>query len=456
MFVAGAAVCFHVAYFTPLGFFIFGYVICLAQLARMGNVRFAFYAGFAAGVLCFAPQLWFFMGIFGGVAVALWGILAFWIALFVALACAAWRRLGPGKFVWLAPFLWMGLEYFRSELYYLRFTWLNVGYAMAGQRDIFIPFFIGVYGTGFLAAFAGACIAARKFKWPALVFAAAVVVLSLLLPGGSFLMPKPRTVKVVGVQMEFPSADEVIANLDKALAQHPEGELFVLSEYTFEAPVPQPVTDWCREKQRYLIIGATDPAPGGDYYDTAFVIGPDGNVVFKQAKSVPIQFFKDGLPAQEQRVWQSPWGRIGICICYDLSYTQVTDALMRQGARAIIVPAMDVERWGAHEHELNARVATVRAAEYDVPVFRIASSGISQLVDANGVEIARTPVGAEGAVISGEMVIRWSIFRMATPGDRYLAWVSVVVTAAFIIGIVIDGLLRFALRTGRREPVMEI
>ena len=49
-----------------------------------------------------------------------------------------------------SPFLWTGLEYFRSELYYLRFTWLNAGYAFADHVQA-VPFaWLGVYGVGFL------------------------------------------------------------------------------------------------------------------------------------------------------------------------------------------------------------------------------------------------------------------------------------------------------------------
>ena len=95
-----------------------------------------------------------------------------------------------------------------------------------------------------------------------------------------------------------------------------------------------------------------------------------------QERAHPV--FKDGLPAPEQKVWDSPWGKIGICICYDLSYTRVTDALVRQGAQMLIVPTMDVETWGQHQHELHARIAPVRAAEYGILIFRVASSGISQ------------------------------------------------------------------------------
>ena len=60
------------------------------------------------------------------------------------------RRVGP-KWGWLLiPFLWTGLEYFRSELYYLRFSWLNTGYAFAGAPWQGGFKLVGVYGVGFL------------------------------------------------------------------------------------------------------------------------------------------------------------------------------------------------------------------------------------------------------------------------------------------------------------------
>ena len=68
-------------------------------------------------------------------------------------------------------------------------------------------------------------------------------------------------------------------------------------------PVPPMVKQWCARRRRYLIAGAKEYLDPGEhqYYNTAVVIGPDGQEVFKQVKSVPIQFFKDGLPAPEQK-----------------------------------------------------------------------------------------------------------------------------------------------------------
>ena len=158
--------------------------------------------------------------------------------------------------------------------------------------------------------------------------------------------------------MEFPSENEVLLRLNDLIRSHPDAELVVLSEYTFDGPVPAAVRDWCRKNRRYLVVGGKDPAPGGNFYNTAFVIGPDGDIVFRQVKAVPIQFFKDGLPAPEQKLWDSPWGKIGICVCYDLSYTRVTDRLVKLGAEALIVPTMDVADWG----QAPARIARAHRA----------------------------------------------------------------------------------------------
>jgi apolipoprotein N-acyltransferase len=150
------------------------------------------------------------------------------------------------------------------------------------------------------------------------------------------------------------------------------------------------------------------------------------DIVFRQAKSVPIQFFRDGLPAPEQKVWDSPWGKIGICVCYDLSYTRVTDELVRQGAQLLIVPTMDVEYWGRHQHELHARVAPVRAAEYGLPIFRVCSSGISQAVSGSGNVIAQAPMPGNGQFLSAELRLP---ARGSLPLDRILAPVCVGLTA---------------------------
>jgi apolipoprotein N-acyltransferase len=425
LWLALAVACFHAAYtsiyFPAAGLLIFGYAYGLVRMTDQPTVRRAFYFGLATGFLCYAPQLFFFWQIFSVAAIVLWLVLAFWIGLFAAIVCGSIRRWGKVKAAWLIPIIWTGVEYFRSELYYLKFSWLNVGYAFHDPLGV-----IGMYGIGFLFfAIAAAYLVLR----PALVSASLfilIVFIAILWPAHSQTKPPGgRMLRIVGIQMEFPPKNVLPKLLNQAFAKDTNAPIFVLSEYTLDGPVPDSLKDWCREHSRYLIVGGEDPAGADNYYDTAFVVGTNGDIVFKQAKSVPIQFFKDGLPAQKQEVWNSPWGKIGICICYDLSYTRVTDELVRQGAQLLIVPTMDVEDWGRHQHELHSRVAPVLAAEYGIPIFRVASSGISQAVTGGGFVVAQTKIPGNGEIFSAQLRLP---MRGSLPLDRYLAPLCVALT----------------------------
>lgn len=428
LFMAGAVLCFYTAYWqNPFGLHlaIIGYVICLTQLSRLKTTRQSFYAGLVTGLLCIAPQLVCFWKIFGPGAIVLWTILALWIAAFTGMTHATLARFGPVWTAALVPFLWMGLEYFRSELYYLRFSWMNIGYTFGGdwlQLHIF-----GMYGMGFLAALCGAFFLVGG-KVAYIGVGASVL---LLVTAGPPDKPyrTPSQLHIAGVQMEFPAEADLPRALDSLLAEHPNADILVLSEYTLDGPVPNSLKDWCRRNHRYLVVGGKDPAPGDNYYDSAFVVGPDGEIVFRQGKSVPIQFFKDGLPAPRQALWDSPWGKIAFCVCYDLSYTRVTDRLIKLGAQMIIVPTMDVVDWGERQHELHALVAPVRATEYRVPIFRLSSSGISQAVDSHGVVTATAPFAGEGRHIFATVDLAE---HGSLPWDRRVAPGSVAITGAVL------------------------
>ncbi len=445
LWVALAVACFHAAYtslkFPAAGLFIFGYAYALIRLTDQPNVRRAFYFGLATGYLCFAPQTLFMWRIFGPLAPVLWLVLAFWIGLFTAIACGAIRRWGKVKAMWLIPVLWTGSEYFRSELYYLKFSWLNVGYLV---QDNFSANFLaqyGMYGIGFLVMLS--CVGVfylRAFdKKPLLLCLVWLVGFGLHtryqmthFPSWSSWLSGAESPSIVGIQMEFPPAGVIPKILNQALAKKTNAPIFVLSEYTLDGGVPDSLKDWCRTNSRYLVVGGKDVITNDVYYNTTFVVGTNGEIVFQQAKSVPIQFFKDGLPATNQGVWNSPWGKIGICICYDLSYTRVTDRLVEQGAQLIICPTMDVETWGRHQHELHSRVAPVRAAEYGVPIFRVASSGISQAVSGSGNVIQQTSMPGDGEIFSAQLRLPR---RGSLPLDRFLAPLCVGGTGITLIAL---------------------
>jgi apolipoprotein N-acyltransferase len=451
-----AVAAFHAGFlYAPLSWLVLVWLGCLFALRRTSCGRWAFYTGLAIGMGIYGPQLSFFWNIFGPAAIALWLVLAFWLALFLLLLHGVDRYWGATAAVALAPVLWLGTEFFRSELYYLRFSWFTAGSVLSPWLTPLLPW-LGVYGLGawliFLMSVAVRLVEDRHWHRQGAGRPLTSVAFFSLVFGLMFWMVTPALRKaysgpgggmpVAGVQLEFPKLPEVVDALNRAHAAEPKKvwekpELYLLSEYTFDGSVPEEILAWCREKQRWLVAGGKEPIAGGGFYNTAFVVSTNGEVVFKQAKSVPIQFFNDGVPAPEQRVWDSPWGKIGLAICYDLSYGRVVDRLIRQDARALLVPAMDTVAWGEHQHHLNARMTPIRAAEYGVPIFRVASSGISQLVETSGRVSAQLPFPGQGEVITGKL--GWlGRQRTSIPLDRYAAPVAVLATVVIMVWLGVE------------------
>ena len=427
-----AVIAFQAAHVWTVGWLTIPCAYALVELSRLPARRSVWYTVLMCGFLFYAPQLGFFWKIFGPGAAALWYVLAFWIALFAMLLRLVHNRFGEQWMLVLAPVLWTGFEYFRGELYYLRFTWLTFGMA---HGDPAVAHGLGVYFLGFLAMALASGVKAICKIGPAVTIG--TLGTQVLLAG--FLSPKttrsgkPETggLTVAGVQLEF-AEHNVLSCLDQLVAKFPDAQLLMLSEYTFDGPIPEPVRNWCRKHHRYLVAGGKETLGTTGYYNMAYVVDREGEIVHRQVKSVPIQFFQDGLPAPERKVWNSPWGPIGILICYDLSYTRVVDDFVRQGARALLVPTMDVINWGAHQHELHSRIAPMRAAEYGIPIFRVCSSGISQIATARGGIAASAPFPGQEEMLGGSFSMGGNA---ALPLDRTLAPLAVAPTGLVVLAL---------------------
>ena len=403
---------------------------CIVLLARLPTPRQAFYVGLLAGIAIYAPHLLFFWTIFGPRAMALWLVAGWPIAAFVLLLHLARNRLGETWAGWLTPVLWMGIEYFRSECYYLKFAWL-----LPGQVAAFLPGVrlerIGVYGLGFLYVSAAAMIVSRSRNIRLVGIPAAVLLATLMYVPALPPAPELGQLRVAGVQLEQAGNQRTADALDKLASAHPEAQILVLSEYSFGGPVPEVARDVARKHHRYLIAGGTKPLPHDQFYDMAYVIGPDGRDVFEQIKSVPVQLMADGLPAPQRRVWESPWGKIGIGICYDISYARVMDDFVRLGAQGLILPTMDDVSWGEYERRmLHGRLAPIRSAEYGIPIFGVWSSGVSQLIDRRGCVIATAGYPGQGEMIAGPFDLRGP---GSVPPDRLPALACTILTGLLIV-----------------------
>lgn len=113
------------------------------------------------------------------------------------------------------------------------------------------------------------------------------------------------------------------------------------------------VTAWtklAREHSGYICGGFCERA-GEGLHNTAVVVGPEGLLLhyrklhrFENEK-VAFRPGDLGLPVAHTR-----FGTIGVCVCYDLRFVEVTRALALKGANLILVPTawlpgFDQERW---------------------------------------------------------------------------------------------------------------
>lgn len=391
------------------------------------STRTAFYSGLAVGTAIAGMELSFFFTVFGPGALGLWMVLGVWFGLFT-LCSAVFRRKFPALGVWLLPTAWTGLEFFRSELYYLRFSWVTPGLALANGpwQDLLVLGQYGVSGLIFLLA-----VIVERRPIVGTMILGAICVLPTVLPAEiSSVQPVADSVVFAGIQLEHPPESEVPRRLKQVLDSVPDADVIVLSEYTFDGPVPDSVLEWCDDRNLYVVVGGKVNLPDGSFFNTTFVVGPSGTLVHQQAKAVPIQFFNDGLPAETQDIWDSPWGGIGFAVCYDMSYTRVMDRLVRGGAQAIINPTMDPIEWGLYEHRLHARIPVARATEYGIPVIRIASSGISVLADSAGNIRATGRYPGPGQIVSARIQLPKD---GRIPADRWLSWLCLAATGCALV-----------------------
>lgn len=87
----------------------------------------------------------------------------------------------------------------------------------------------------------------------------------------------------------------------------------------------------------------------GHVYNSAFVFNPDGHVLAKHQKlhlfDINVrggQAFRESdtlTPGDSITVFDTPFGKMGLCICFDARFPELFRAMVLQGARMILVPA---------------------------------------------------------------------------------------------------------------------
>lgn len=115
----------------------------------------------------------------------------------------------------------------------------------------------------------------------------------------------------------------------------------------------------------WLSAGSVPERDGDRIYNTAYVFDRSGNIAAKHRKihlfDVDIsggQYFResDVLSAgNEVTVFDTEFGRIGLCICFDIRFPELARLMAQKGARLILVPAAFNQTTGPAHWEISFR-----------------------------------------------------------------------------------------------------
>jgi len=126
---------------------------------------------------------------------------------------------------------------------------------------------------------------------------------------------------------------------------------------TIDGRSSEAISEVCRQTGAHAVVGFIEK-DGPDFYNAGMLVGPDGFIGDYRKVHLPFLGVDRFLtPGDKQfRVFELPFGRIGINICYDASFPEAARALKLLGAELIILPTnWPTGAWRTAEFIINAR-----------------------------------------------------------------------------------------------------
>lgn len=117
----------------------------------------------------------------------------------------------------------------------------------------------------------------------------------------------------------------------------------------FAGPAQRAMSQLARERGIYLIAGSLPELEGHRVYNTSFVYAPDGTCIARHRKihlfDIDVKggqrFMESEVlsPGREVTTLDTPWGTMGLCICFDMRFQELCRLMALRGARVIFAPA---------------------------------------------------------------------------------------------------------------------
>lgn len=343
------------------------------------------------------------------------------------------------------PILWTAIEFIKSEGWWLKFSWMNIGYSQHNFLPVLqFSSILGQYGLTTLILLVNSYIVyiylnRKNIKQLLIVSGVLLVFFVSILSFGTYKLNKDYSskIKVALIQdesSEFQNYKNLINKLqtDVDFILLPEYALpTFLDEDTILLAEIQNITN---HYSAHLITGSKDKNDDGGkfgYYNTAYLFDPSGEISGKYYKMNPIQFFNDGDPGKEYSVFSTQHGKIGIFICYDMDYSYVARNIVKNGAEMLFIPTYDAMSWSELQHLQHSAMTSMRAVENGRFIARTATSGISQIIDPNGRITKTIPIGVSDITVGTITSIKENTFY--TNYGFILPYLTIIFTLATLL-----------------------
>ena len=125
------------------------------------------------------------------------------------------------------------------------------------------------------------------------------------------------------------------------------------------------------ERLRLVLIAGSIPESDaqGRIYNTSYSFGPDGGMIGKHRKIHLFDIDIEGgikfresdtlSPGDSATIIETPWGKIGVAICFDIRFAELFRQMALQGAHTVVVPGAFNMTTGPAHWELSFRMRAV-------------------------------------------------------------------------------------------------
>ena len=367
----------------------------------------SFRIGLITGFVTYSILLSWFYLVFGYPAIFLFIILSLFTGIFSLIFSIICKKAGYCFALILAPFLWISIEFLKSEQWALRFGWMSVGYSVHNiEMFLNLAKFIGIYGISFLIILINSMIVivltAENSKRK--VTAAGIIILVFIAAFFWGKIKNPETSSESVFCRLIQADDNFKRCLELSVSKPlPENSIVVFPEYSvWDSPKQNPelkkeISDYCKKIKSYYIIGCLyfEKTKKNFFNNIALVFSPDCQITGTYKKHHPIPFFIDGEAGTDYPVFKLGNVNAGIGLCFDYDFEDVARITTRKGAEILINPTYDAKKWWYIQHVQHLYMLPFRAVETGRYALRAAASGITLIISPNGKIIRKSDYTGE-------------------------------------------------------------